>query len=143
MAMQEGNLEEERRLCYVGITRAMKELVLTHAEIRRLYGNEVQNVPSRFLKEIPNNVLQPIRAGATQNGFQFPSASMSTSPSDLGGSSEGTGAFRLGQSVQHPRFGEGTILKFEGNGPNARIQVNFQGAGSKWLVAQYARLESV
>lgn len=142
MALQEGNLEEERRLCYVGITRAMKELVLTHAEIRRMYGDEKSNAPSRFLREIPGQLLQPVRAGVVRTGFSFPSAAIKTSPAKLGGNEEGVGGFSLGQAVRHPRFGEGTILKFEGNGPNARIQVNFRDAGSKWLVAQYARLES-
>lgn len=142
MALQDNNLEEERRLCYVGITRAMKELVITHAEIRRLYGEEKNNVPSRFLREIPQKLLQPVRAGIAMNGFQFPSAAINTAPSQLGGGDNGNGTFKLGQTVRHPRFGEGTILKFEGNGPNARIQVSFQDVGSKWLVAQYARLES-
>ncbi|MDQ8037487.1 MAG: DNA helicase II [Pedobacter sp.] len=142
MSLQDNNLEEERRLCYVGITRAMKELVLTYAEIRRLYGDEKHNAPSRFLREIPANLIQPVRAGVAHSGFSFPSAGISTAPSRLGGNEEGVGGFRLGQAVRHPRFGEGTILKFEGNGPNARIQVNFHEVGSKWLVAQYARLES-
>jgi len=143
MALQDNNLEEERRLCYVGITRAMRELVLTYAEIRRLYGDEKHNAPSRFLREIPEALLQPVRAGHSNRGFSLPSAAITTAPSRLGGSDEGNGAFRLGQPVRHPRFGDGVILKFEGNGPNARIQVNFQEAGSKWLVAQYARLEAV
>ncbi|HEX6592623.1 MAG TPA: 3'-5' exonuclease, partial [Moraxellaceae bacterium] len=143
MALQDNNLEEERRLCYVGITRAMKELVLTYAEIRRLYGDEKHNAPSRFLREIPANLIQAVRAGSSHNNFSFPSSAISTAPSRLGGSDSGDGAFRLGQAVRHPRFGEGTILKFEGSGPNARIQVNFQEVGSKWLVAQYARLEAV
>ncbi len=142
MSLQDNNLEEERRLCYVGITRAMKELVLTYAEIRRLYGDEKHNAPSRFLREIPENLIQPVRAGVAHSGFRFPSADISTAPSRLGGNEAGVGGFRLGQAVRHPRFGEGTILKFEGNGPNARIQVNFHEVGSKWLVAQYARLES-
>lgn len=142
MALQDNNLEEERRLCYVGITRAMKELVITHAEIRRLYGDEKNNVPSRFLREIPEKLLQPVRAGIAKSGFRFPSAAISTAPSQLGGGDNGNGTFKLGQTVRHPRFGEGIILKFEGNGPNARIQVSFQDVGSKWLVAQYARLES-
>ncbi len=142
MALQDNNLEEERRLCYVGITRAMQELVLTYAEIRRLYGDEKHNAPSRFLREIPVALIEQVRAGQNAGGFSLPSARISTAPSRLGGSDDGDGAFRLGQAVRHPRFGEGTILKFEGNGPNARIQVNFTDAGSKWLVAQYARLES-
>ncbi|MGB4342166.1 MAG: DNA helicase II [Moraxellaceae bacterium] len=143
MALQDNNLEEERRLCYVGITRAMKELVITHAEIRRLYGDEKHNAPSRFLREIPETLLQRVRAGNNNRGFTLPSAAINTAPSRLGGNDEGSGAFRLGQPVRHPRFGDGVILKFEGNGPNARIQVNFHDAGSKWLVAQYARLEAV
>ncbi|MFN3585983.1 MAG: DNA helicase II [Moraxellaceae bacterium] len=143
MALQDNNIEEERRLCYVGITRAMQELVLTYAEIRRLYGDEKHNAPSRFLREIPAALIQPVRAGQNAGGISLSSARLSTAPSRLGGSDDGDGAFRLGQAVRHPRFGEGTILKFEGNGPNARIQVNFSDAGSKWLVAQYARLEAV
>lgn len=143
MALKDGNLEEERRLMYVGITRAMKELVLTYAEIRRLYGDEKHNAPSRFLKEIPENLIQPVRAGVARGGFSLPSANINTAPIRLGGSDAGDGSFRLGQSVRHPRFGDGTILKFEGNGPNARIQVNFKEVGSKWLVAQYARLEAM
>ncbi len=142
MALQDNNLEEERRLCYVGITRAMKELVLTYAEIRRLYGDEKHNAPSRFLREIPEALLQPIRAGQSRGGFSLPSSAISTAPSRLGGGDGGDGAYRLGQAVRHPRFGDGVILKFEGSGPNARIQVNFHEVGSKWLVAQYARLES-
>ncbi|MFP5430987.1 MAG: DNA helicase II [Gammaproteobacteria bacterium] len=143
MALQDNNLEEERRLCYVGITRAMKELVLTYAEIRRLYGDEKHNAPSRFLREIPEALVQPIRAGQSRGGFSLPSSAISTAPSRLGGNDDGNGAYRLGQAVRHPRFGDGVILKFEGSGPNARIQVNFNEVGSKWLVAQYARLESV
>jgi DNA helicase-2/ATP-dependent DNA helicase PcrA len=143
MSLKDDNLEEERRLCYVGITRAMKELVITYAEIRRLYGDEKHNAPSRFLKEIPAHLVQPVRAGVAHSGFSFPSAGISTSPTRLGGNDSGDGSFRLGQPVRHPRFGDGVILKFEGNGPNARIQVNFQEVGSKWLVAQYARLEAV
>lgn len=144
MALQDNNLEEERRLCYVGITRAMKELVLTYAEIRRLYGDEKHNAPSRFLREIPAALLQPVRAGHNQAGFSLPSSAISTAPSRLGSPvEESNGTYRLGQAVRHPRFGEGVILKFEGSGPNSRIQVNFNEVGSKWLVAQYARLERV
>jgi DNA helicase-2/ATP-dependent DNA helicase PcrA len=142
MALQDNNLEEERRLCYVGITRAMKELVLTYAEIRRLYGDEKHNAPSRFIREIPDHLIQAVRTNAASNGFSFPSANIRTAPSRLGGSDAGDGSFSLGQAVRHPRFGVGVILKFEGNGPNARIQVNFHEVGSKWLVAQYARLEA-
>ena len=128
-------LAEERRLCYVGLTRAMRELYLTHAESRRLYGNENYNPPSRFLREIPAEAMEEIRARA---GFSRP----------MGGGSkpiretEANGIV-LGARVLHPKFGEGTVLHFEGQGPNARLQINFDGAGTKWLVSQYARLEVI
>lgn len=138
MSIEDNNLEEERRLCYVGITRAMKRLYLTHAEIRRLYGNEKHNSPSRFLREIPAELLHEVRMKTTTT---FPGRlAGGAGPGPAMGSG---GDFQLGQTVRHPRFGEGTVIGFEGSGPNARIQINFEEIGSKWLVAQYARLESV
>ncbi len=128
-------LAEERRLCYVGLTRAMRELYLTHAESRRLYGNENYNPPSRFLREIPADAMEEIRARA---GFSRP----------MGGAAKPireteSNGIVLGARVLHPKFGEGTVLHFEGQGPNARLQINFDGAGTKWLVSQYARLEVI
>ncbi|NQY84699.1 MAG: UvrD-helicase domain-containing protein, partial [Alcanivorax sp.] len=128
-------LAEERRLCYVGLTRAMRELYLTHAESRRLYGNETLNPPSRFLREIPAELVEEVRARA---GFSRP----------LGGGGGGprqqdANGIVLGARVLHPKFGEGTVLHFEGQGPNARLQINFDGVGTKWLVSQYARLDVI
>jgi DNA helicase-2/ATP-dependent DNA helicase PcrA len=128
-------LAEERRLCYVGLTRAMRELYLTHAESRRLYGNETLNPPSRFLREIPAELVEEVRARA---GFSRP----------LGGGGGGprqqdANGIVLGARVMHPKFGEGTVLHFEGQGPNARLQINFDGVGTKWLVSQYARLDVI
>ncbi len=128
-------LAEERRLCYVGLTRAMRELYLTHAESRRLYGNENYNPPSRFLREIPADAMEEIRARA---GYSRP----------MGGAAKPireteSNGIVLGARVLHPKFGEGTVLHFEGQGPNARLQINFDGAGTKWLVSQYARLEVI
>ncbi|PQA42767.1 DNA helicase II [Amnimonas aquatica] len=159
MALQDNNLEEERRLCYVGITRAMRELFMTYAEVRRLYGSENYKVPSRFLREIPESLLEPVRQqsapafGGQRGGFGSQGGSAGTRmtgggsgslrQTTLGGDATGEGAWQLGQRVSHPRFGEGVILAFEGNGPNARIQVNFADLGSKWLVAQYARLTRI
>jgi DNA helicase-2/ATP-dependent DNA helicase PcrA len=132
MSMDEpGRLEEERRLCYVGITRAMRELYLTYAESRRLFGDEKMNPPSRFLREIPAEQMQEVRARGTINR---PMAGTLSSEVD---------GFQLGQRVSHPKFGEGTILHFEGQGASARLQVNFDQAGTKWLVSQYARLETL
>jgi DNA helicase-2/ATP-dependent DNA helicase PcrA len=146
MALQDNNLEEERRLCYVGITRAMRQLYISYAEIRRLYGNESYKTPSRFIREIPAALVQevrvktqPVASTGNYRGAPAPAARQTT----LGGNENGEGALRLGQHVSHPKFGKGTILNFEGNGPNARVQVNFTDVGSKWLVAQYARLEAV
>jgi len=128
-------LAEERRLCYVGLTRAMRELYLTHAESRRLYGNETLNPPSRFLREIPAELVEEVRPRA---GFSRP----------LGGGGGGprqqdANGIVLGARVLHPKFGEGTVLHFEGQGPNARLQINFDGVGTKWLVSQYARLDVI
>jgi len=129
-----GRLAEERRLCYVGITRAMRQLYITYAESRRLHGSDTMNAPSRFLREIPAALLEEVRL---RGGMSRPVAASSGSPVR----GEEVGGYRLGMRVMHPKFGEGTILHFEGQGPNARLQINFDGAGSKWLVSQYARLE--
>ena len=136
-ADEPGRLEEERRLCYVGITRAMRELYLTYAESRRLYGSETYNAPSRFLREIPRELLEEVRLG----GQVSRQPSSVSHDSGLGGKS--SDGYQLGMRVLHPKFGEGTIIHFEGQGPNARLQINFDRAGSKWLVSQYARLEPV
>ena len=129
----EEELEEERRLCYVGITRAMKELNLSYAEVRRLRGQEHRNRPSRFLSEIPLEVLEEVRPA--------PNISL---PVRMGGAaadaSPDTGP-GLGQRVLHPKFGEGVVLNREGAGEHARVQVNFSRHGAKWLVVAYARLE--
>jgi DNA helicase-2/ATP-dependent DNA helicase PcrA len=125
-------LEEERRLCYVGMTRAMHQLYLTHAESRRLHGSETYPFPSRFLREIPTALVEEVRGG----GVSRPGRSTPVPE-------ERTGGFRLGQRVSHPKFGEGVVLNTEGKGTSARIQVNFEAVGSKWLVLAYARLEPV
>ena len=131
-------LEEERRLCYVGITRARRQVILTCAERRRLYGSETLTVPSRFIREIPASLLveirprvgisQPVRSVVTAGGIRA-----DTAPATL----------RLGQHVRHRKFGEGVILNYEGQGGSARVQVNFAQAGTKWLVVSYANLESL
>jgi DNA helicase-2/ATP-dependent DNA helicase PcrA len=132
MSVEEpGRLEEERRLCYVGITRAMEKLVITYAESRRLHGSESYNTPSRFVREIPAQLLQEVRlrGAITQPGSSLTQAQVP----DTGVS--------LGQQVFHQVFGEGVVINFEGRGANARIQVNFDTDGSKWLVLQYANLQ--
>lgn len=131
-------LEEERRLCYVGMTRAMHELHLTHAESRRLHGREEYPFPSRFLREIPPELLEEVRGG----GVARPGVAAPT-PNPHGTEGPAPGGFSLGQRVLHPKFGEGVVLNSEGRGPQTRIQVNFPAVGAKWLVLAYARLEPV
>jgi DNA helicase-2/ATP-dependent DNA helicase PcrA len=128
-------LEEERRLCYVGITRAMKKLYLTHAESRRLHGSDVFNPPSRFLKEIPAVFIEEIRprASVTTSYVRKPKKSTMDFKDEVG--------IGLGQKVVHPTFGLGVVLNYEGSGESARVQINFEKAGSKWLVLAFAKLE--
>ncbi|BCV65041.1 DNA helicase [Shewanella carassii] len=135
LSLEEGDrLEEERRLCYVGMTRAMQQLYITYAESRRIYGRENYSRPSRFIKEIPPQYLQEIRLKAQ---VATPMANNRFSKSQ--GSFNDTG-FNVGQRVAHPKFGEGIVTNFEGQGAQARVQVNFDDFGSKWLVVAYAKL---
>ena len=129
-------LEEERRLCYVGITRAMKKLYLTYAESRRLHGNDIFNPPSRFIKEIPSECIMEIRPKAS---VTMPYSRNESKPMDF----EDQIGIALGQKVQHPKFGQGIVLNYEGAGESARVQVNFETAGTKWLVLSFANLEVI
>lgn len=131
-------LEEERRLCYVGITRAMQKLYLTYAESRRLYGEDNYHSPSRFLREIPKKLLQEVRL---QTSVTRPVSSSHTRYENQSGFNENHTGVNLGQRVYHELFGEGVVLNFEGRGAAARVQVNFTDEGSKWLVLQYANLQ--
>ncbi len=131
-------LEEERRLCYVGITRAMAKLYLTHAESRRLHGEVNITRPSRFIREIPAELIEHVRIKST---ITRPSAFYGRpSPSLMQQDVPDTG-ISLGSRVRHGKFGEGVVLNCEGHGANARVQVNFHDCGSKWLVLSYAKLE--
>ncbi|NNJ91133.1 MAG: DNA helicase II [Gammaproteobacteria bacterium] len=127
-------LEEERRLCYVGMTRAMQQLYLCYAETRRLYGSETYPLPSRFLREVPSEVTEEVRSRpAVSRPYESPGGSLS--------SAQDASGFRLGQRVSHAKFGLGTVLNAEGQGAAARVQVNFETAGPKWLVVSYANLQ--
>ncbi|MFC3114619.1 DNA helicase II [Cellvibrio fontiphilus] len=134
-------LEEERRLCYVGITRAMEKLFISYAETRRLYGNETFNAVSRFVKEIPEDCIEEVRlkTAVTRPVSLNRPLTQTSKRQPMYDTGESTG-FRLGQRVSHPMFGEGVILQFEGSGPNAVIQIKFAEAGIKRLVMQYAKL---
>ena len=137
-----GKLEEERRLCYVGMTRAKRSLCLSFAESRRLYGNSGRySTPSRFLRELPHERIEEVRLRGTVSrpGWRVPPRRRA-SPESIRDESSG---LRLGQRVQHPKFGEGVVLTYEGQGAHARVQVNFEETGSKWLVVAYANLAPV
>jgi len=133
MSIEEpGRLEEERRLCYVGITRAMEKLMITYAESRRLHGSETFNTPSRFIREIPAELLREVRLHTA----------ITRPVSSLVQAQVPDTQLNLGQRVYHQIFGEGVVLNFEGRGASARVEVNFDTEGSsKWLVLQYANLQ--
>jgi DNA helicase-2/ATP-dependent DNA helicase PcrA len=135
---ESGKLEEERRLAYVGITRARQKLILSYAEARRLHGQDMYGLPSRFLREIPPVLLHEVRPRvqvsrplyAPRPRRDYGHAVVDASP-----------GIRLGQNVVHAKFGSGTVTDIEGSGAHARVQVNFDEAGSKWLVLAYANLQ--
>lgn len=138
MSLEEpGRLEEERRLCYVGITRAMKQLYITYAESRRINGQENYNRISRFVTEIPQELVQEVRL---TNVVTKPAMAMR--PRKAGFDiTVGDTDIKLGQRVVHGKFGEGVVVNYEGEGKQARIQVNFNSEGSKWLMLAYANLQ--
>ena len=133
-----GQLQEERRLCYVGITRAMEKLYITHAESRRLHGSDTFNPPSRFIKEIPKELINEIRPRA-QTHIPYNRKDFKETKLEF----EDEIGISLGQRVMHKSFGEGVVLNYEGSGEAARVQINFDQAGTKWLVMAYANLEKL
>jgi len=156
-AVDVDKLPEERRLCYVGITRAMQRLYLTHAESRRIYGRTEYRAPSRFLGEIPAELVEEVRPrlsvsrplydpdtarhAAHRRHAPAPSAGPSSAPRRPAAGEEMP--IRLGARVRHAKFGEGVVIRYEGNGANQQIQVNFERSGQKWLMYAYAKLETV
>ena len=146
---EDKGLEEERRLMYVAVTRARQRLYLSFAQTRMLHGQTRYNLPSRFLDEVPGELVKWLTPRAGKGGFavQEPSSRSYDATSSFGGtprrsqSREGSG-FRIGQSVMHPKFGLGVIVNAEGGGTDARVQVNFGAAGMKWLALAMAKLEA-
>ncbi|WP_334064948.1 DNA helicase II [Alteromonas genovensis] len=131
-----GRMEEERRLCYVGMTRAMQKLYITYAENRRLYGQDKYHTASRFIREMPEDCIEEVRLKSTISRPVHNRFNQMTSHASF----EETG-FKLGERVVHRKFGEGIVLNYEGSGEHARVQVNFDEFGSKWLVLAYAKLD--
>jgi DNA helicase-2/ATP-dependent DNA helicase PcrA len=140
-------LEEERRLAYVGMTRAMQQLYLTYAEQRRLHGTDTYGAPSRFIKEVPGELIEEVRARVPVArpviGSRFNSGGALHGGVLREPAGNGQPGMNLGARVRHGKFGEGVILNLEGNGAHARVQVNFEQQGTKWLMLQYANLEPV
>ena len=133
-------LEEERRLCYVGITRARQALYMTHAEQRRMHGADSFSQQSRFIAEIPEEFVEEIRPRVqVSRPVHRPARSRGGQASTLGAAQEL--GIHLGQRVRHGKFGDGVILNCEGQGAHARVEVNFENAGTKWLVLGYANLD--
>lgn len=126
-------LEEERRLCYVGMTRAMSKLTLSRAKRRRLYNAESVPLPSRFLEEIPAQLIEADEPDDAVATSFFSAASDDASAAPL----------HLGQQVRHAKFGVGTVRNLEGHGSHARVQVIFDAVGAKWLVLAYANLQTL
>ena len=131
----EGRLEEERRLAYVGITRAREKLFVTHAESRRMHGTEMLARPSRFLGEMPAELIDEVRPRVQVTRPLYAGRHV-----EISASLDEQLPVKLGQRVNHPSFGDGVVVSAEGSGAHTRLQVNFEGAGSKWLVAAYANL---
>lgn len=139
MSLEEpGRLEEERRLAYVGITRAKKKLTICYAESRRLYGKEERHIPSRFINELPEDCIQAVRLRGTVTRAYNQSAVNAKRVFE----NDETG-WKTGQKVRHDKFGQGTIINVEGAENNTRLQIAFQGNGIKWLIAHLAKLEKL
>jgi len=147
-------LEEERRLCYVGCTRAMRQLYLTYAEQRRMHGIDSYGAPSRFIAEIPAELVEEVRPKVhVSRPTYVPQSRAVHQPPRPAGSGlsmsgkrfqdDAPGTLKLGQRVRHPKFGDGVVLNVEGQGTNARVQVVFERQGTKWLMMGYANLEVV
>lgn len=145
MSFDEGRLQEERRLAYVGITRAKKKLTISYAELRRLYGKEERHIASRFIAELPEQHIREIRLRGSINR----AASFAQSTPFAKNSSKTTAScledpiWKMGQKVQHTKFGQGTIINVEGSGEATRLQIAFAGNGIKWLIAKMANLEKL
>ena len=148
--LKTGFLEEERRLCYVAITRAMQTLYITHANMRYMHGNNNFLIPSRFIGEIDDDLLEPIRTNYNTaykshikqkiNTQDFEDYSQETDADNFSQEDSYT-YIKIGQRVRHMKFGKGVILSYTGKGDNLKIHINFESYGKKWLVLSYAQLD--
>jgi DNA helicase-2/ATP-dependent DNA helicase PcrA len=136
--LEDDGLEEERRLMYVAITRARTRLYLSFAQTRMLHGQTRYNVSSRFLDELPEEVVK--RLTPRLGHAKFDDAAWAPVPAKSYKAKTPSHGFRIGQSVLHPKFGQGVIVNAEGSGSDARLQINFGKQGMKWLALEYAKL---
>ncbi|WP_419843538.1 DNA helicase II [Actinobacillus pleuropneumoniae] len=145
MSFDEGRLQEERRLAYVGITRAKKKLTISYAELRRLYGKEERHIASRFIAELPEQHIREVRLrGSINRAASFaPSTPFAKNSAKTTASCLEDNSWKMGQKVQHAKFGQGTIVNVEGSGEATRLQIAFAGNGIKWLIAKMANLEKI
>ena len=142
MSFDEGRLQEERRLAYVGITRAKRKLTISYAELRRLYGKEERHIPSRFITELPEENIREIRLrGNINRAANF--GTVAKHPPKTTAFILEDDVWKMGQKVYHAKFGQGTIINVEGSGEATRLQIAFQGNGIKWLIAKMAKLEKL
>ena len=133
-------LDEERRLCYVGMTRAMNRLTLSYASKRFIHGQSFYSMPSRFLDEIPINYLNYIN----NSNSDINTKSRKYDPSHYTKmTSTDSSMYSIGQVVKHAKFGLGTVVNSEGSGDSMRLQIKFKKVGTKWLISSYAKLEIV
>ena len=137
---QPSNIDEERRLCYVGMTRAMQSLTLSHATRRSLYGETIYSRNSMFLDEIPSSFLNYIKNESIGSSYQGYEKNTNVSKKMVATSDS---IYSIGHVVKHAKFGLGTIVNYEGSGDSMRLQINFQKVGTKWLISSYANLEIV
>jgi DNA helicase-2/ATP-dependent DNA helicase PcrA len=137
---QPSNIDEERRLCYVGMTRAMQSLTLSHATRRSLYGETIYSRNSMFLDEIPSSFLNYIKNESSGSSYQGYEKNTNVSKKMVATSDS---IYSIGHVVKHAKFGLGTIVNYEGSGDSMRLQINFQKVGTKWLINSYANLEIV
>jgi DNA helicase-2/ATP-dependent DNA helicase PcrA len=144
-SMYESNgLEEERRLMYVAVTRARQRLYLSHAQSRMLHGKVRYGIPSRFLNEIPEELLKrlnskPVKRSGSPNYNELPHRMNNAKSSEQ----KNAMPWRIGQSVDHKKFGNGVVVSYEGSAEDMRVQVNFGNAGLKWLALEFAKLTPI
>ena len=147
--LKKGFLEEERRLCYVAITRAMKTLYITHANMRYMHGNNNFLIPSRFISEIDDDLLESIKSNNKSLSNKYNSFSQKkkdfdnySQDSDIENYSQEENTYiKIGQRVSHMKFGDGVVLSYTGKSDDLKLHINFESYGKKWLVLSYAQLD--